>query len=72
MALFIGGPYNGHDLPFDPDLTKIIRLPLPEAMTPFAETAVDDPGATGKQDWPFLYKLDESVSPPWYRFVEEG
>jgi hypothetical protein len=63
MTLFVGGPYDGTDLPFDPQLAKSVRLPRPEEVSPMLEERRDDPGITDRHDWPYVYELDESVNP---------
>jgi len=70
MTRFEGGPYDGKDLPFDPEVAKTIRLPAPEEMSPFLNDRQVDPGATEKHDWPFVYELDETRQPPVYQFAQ--
>jgi hypothetical protein len=69
MALFVGGPYDGFDLPVDPTLSRQVRLPPKDEIDDFVKARQKDPGATGKHHWPYLYELDSSTSPPCYRFV---
>jgi hypothetical protein len=70
MAMFIDGPYNGRDLPFDPAQVRMIRLPPVEEYAHFEEERRTDPGATTRHDWPNLYRLDEAAVPPVFRFVQ--
>ena len=70
--MFVGGPYDGRDLPVDPSLTKSIRLPRPTELDPFVTESKTDPGRTGKVDWPFVYELNDAARPPHYRFVEKS
>lgn len=70
MTRFVGGPYDGRDLPIDSSMAKMLRLPRPEELGAFLGECEADPAVTGKLDWPFLYKLDETTTPPHYRFVE--
>ena len=68
MALFVGGPYHGRDLPIEA-MPQMLRLPRESELGTYLGTAEHDPGVTGKHDWPFLYRLDESLDKPFYRFV---
>lgn len=63
MTLFVGGPYDGKDLPFDP--YKIKRVPLPPGEAP---TVSEDLTQTADEDWNCIYKADVSTSPPVYRY----
>ena len=65
---FHGGPYDGRDLPIQPPLTRLIRLPEEEGLDAFLNLVGDDPAATGLQMWPYLYELDDRVDPAVYRF----
>ena len=67
---FQGGPYDGRDLPIQPPLAQIMRLPPEQDLAAFLGTAQEDPGATGLQDWPYLYELDEEAEPSVYRFKD--
>lgn len=67
---FQGGPYDGRDLPIQPPLAQMMRLPREQELDAFLGTAEDDPGVTGLQVWPHLYELDNSVDPPVYRFKD--
>lgn len=70
MTRFVGGPYDGQDLPVDPSLTRSIRLPNAHELDSFLQQWEADPGATGKHDWPHVYSADTDVVPPLYRYVD--
>ncbi len=72
MTMFVGGPYDGQDVPIEPPFAKTIRMPREDELDAFLTDVGSDPGVTGKQDWPFLYELDEQASQPRYHFVEES
>ncbi|HUG71147.1 MAG TPA: hypothetical protein VMM76_25585 [Pirellulaceae bacterium] len=67
---FQGGPYDGRDFPIQPPLAKIMRLPPEKDLAAFFQIAEVDPGATGLQEWPYLYELDADAEPPVYRFSD--
>lgn len=64
MTLFIGGPYDGEDLPLEPTV-RILRLPPREKLTEL----FFDPSATGEADWPYRYERDDTVTPTVYRLT---
>ncbi len=68
---FHGGPYNGRDLPIQPPLPKLMRLPQEKELDAFLGIVENDPGATGAQLWPYIYELDESVEPAVYRYSDD-
>jgi hypothetical protein len=70
MTLFVGGPHDGRDLPIPPK-AKWLRLPPEDELEAYLGLAESDPEVTGKQDWPYLYQLDESTDAPVYRLVED-
>lgn len=65
MALFVGGPFDGQDLPVDPKLLSNVRLPSEDQLDEF----LTNPGASAHRVWPNLYVADLDVDPPVYRFV---
>lgn len=65
MTLFIGGPYDGEDLPIDPGSVRVLRLPPRDKLNEL----FFDPSATGEADWPFRYERDNSVAPPVFRLT---
>lgn len=65
MSRFIGGPYDGEDLPVDASVLPKLRLPAKYQL----ETFLADPRLTTSQKWPHHYEADTSVDPPVYRFV---
>lgn len=71
MTLFVGGPYHGRDFPIEP-MAKLLRLPQESELEAYLGPTESDPGATGKQDWPFLYQLEETTDKPFYRYVVDG
>lgn len=71
MTQFIGGPYDGQDLPANPQTVERIALPDPETTKGmFLETVVKQ-SSTNTEDWPHKYELDRSVDPPVYRHVSQ-
>ena len=66
MSRFVGGPYDGRELEYEPTLLRLVVLPEPQD---FDEAMVvrDD---TGKHDWPHRYQADLSVIPPVYRYLQ--
>lgn len=64
MAKFIGGPYDGRDLEFDPRILKRVNLPDPEHYDE-AMVVRDD---TSKHDWPHVYEADLAAEPAVYRY----
>lgn len=66
MTRFIGGPYDGQDLPIDERLLPIVHLPPPGEV----QSMLSDPLATSSTNWPFVYEVDGESDPPVYRFVE--
>ena len=71
MTLFVGGPYHGRDLPIEP-ISSWLRLPTESELDAYLGLSQEDPGATGKHEWPFLYRLEESTDKPFYRFEVSG
>lgn len=69
MTLFVGGPYHGKDLPLVMPIPALVRLPRLEQIDDFWELLRDDPQATVNMEWPFVYELDHSTSPSFYRHV---
>ncbi len=68
MTLFVGGPYDGHDLPVDPDILEHIRLPTKGALDAFLhDTLSSTEGMT-----PHLYSADKSSVPAVFRFVRSS
>jgi hypothetical protein len=63
MTTFVGGPYNGQDLPYDPRSARHVRMPDPGARV--------QPGDVGTvdADWPHIYEADLKADPPVFRFV---
>ena len=41
--LFHGGPYDGRDLPIQPPLAKVMRLPRQQELDAFLSKSEDDP-----------------------------
>ena len=70
MTRFIGGPYDGRDLPIDPPFAKVIRLPREDELDAFLGEGGDDPGSTASFDWPYVYEFDTGFIMPQYRFVK--
>lgn len=64
MTLFVGGPYDGRDLPVNPDLVKTVRLPEVDEWD-----ATGDPDATVPRKCPYVYEVDAATTPPQFRFV---
>jgi hypothetical protein len=67
MAKFVGGPYDGMDLPFDPLVLKRLNLPEKKHLDEFLSV----PDTTSKFSWPHLYELDPDSDEPRYRYVEK-
>ena len=65
---FNGGPYDQRDLPIQPPLARLMRLPQEQELDAFLGLVDSDPAATGLQMWPYLYELDDSVEPAVYRY----
>lgn len=65
MALFVGGPYDSHDIPVDASVIRVIDLPAPEHFDEYTF----DVEATGDTDWPHRYERDDTSEPPVFRFV---
>jgi hypothetical protein len=65
MTLFVGGPYDGQDLPIDPERVEHIRLPSKDPMDAFLQETLNSKEGM----LPHLYSADKSVSPVVYRFV---
>ena len=61
MAQFIGGPYDGYDLPIDTTQIKQIRLPEVEHFN-------GDPEGTKPIECPYLYVLDNFVLKKRFRY----
>lgn len=66
MALFIGGPYDGQNLPVEPGKTTQ-RLPDAADLQVF----LNDPKATTSSVWPHVYHVDYSGNEPVYRYARE-
>lgn len=64
MALFVGGPFDGDDLPYDPKTSPHIRMPDVEP-----KTGVSGDKATVRGSRPHIYEADLHVDPPVFRFV---
>lgn len=62
-----GGPYDERDLPLQPPLARLMRLPHEQELDAFLGVIEDDPAATGLHAWPYVYELDDSVEPADYR-----
>lgn len=63
MTAFIGGPYDGQDLPYDPHSARHVRMPdAGERIAPGEVGTVD-------ADWPHIYEADLQAEPAVYRFV---
>lgn len=71
MARFIGGPYDGQELPANPEVVKRIRLPDPDSSAGMLIDTLLKESTTGHGEWPHRYEVDETSQPPVYRFVEE-
>lgn len=70
MPQFIGGPYDGMELPANPEIVRVINLPDPDSPLGFVvEGLVKE--STSDGDWPYQYSVDDSVTPAVYRFVPE-
>jgi hypothetical protein len=69
MTLFVGGPYHGKDLPFDPPLLDLVHLPAEDQLEEFWARIHQDPLVTVNMDWPFVYELDRSTTPEFYRHI---
>ena len=69
MTLFVGGPYHGKDLAFDPPLLDLVRLPEVDRLDDFWARTNADPLITVNMDWPHTYELDRSTTPEFYRHV---
>jgi len=67
MAKFVGGPYDGMDLPFDPHVLRRVNLPDKEHLAEYLNV----PDTTTKFSWPHVYEADTTVNPPHYRFIEQ-
>ncbi|HUG66634.1 MAG TPA: hypothetical protein VMM76_02710 [Pirellulaceae bacterium] len=65
---FNGGPYDERDLPLQPPLARLMRLPQEQELDAFLGVIEEDPAATGQQLWPHVYELDDSVEPAVYRY----
>lgn len=66
MGKFVGGPYDGMELPFDPTVLSRVNLPEKRYLKEFLEV----PDRTSKLSWPHRYEADLSTDPPQYRYVE--
>ena len=66
MALFIGGPYDGQNLPVETGKTTQ-RLPDERDLQVF----LNDPQATTSSKWPHVYRVDYSGREPVYRYSPE-
>lgn len=64
MALFVGGPYDGQDLPVDWE--QDVYLPAPDQFESFGSKATMD------QKWPHHYVADYSGETPFYRYRDNG
>lgn len=64
MTLFIGGPYDGQNLPVETGQARV-RLPNPDELSEF------DPQATANNHWRHIYTVDYSGSEPHFRYVGE-
>ena len=71
MTLFVGGPYHGKDLPFDPPLAEVVQLPPEDRLEEYWERIHGDPYVTLNMAFPFKYQLDSSTKPEFYRYVEQ-
>lgn len=71
MAHFVGGPYDGQELPANPEMIKRIRLPEPDSSAGMLLDTLLKESTTGHSEWPYRYELDEGSDPPTYRFVED-
>lgn len=69
MTMFVGGPYDGEDLPYNPYSTRRVRLP--EVNGDSEGESSDSLGSmnTADAEWPHQYEADLSKSPPVYRFI---
>lgn len=65
MTLFVGGPFDGADLPFDPRFVKHVKLPPREHFDDFC----NDPDQTAENEWPHHYVADSMIDFPVYRFA---
>lgn len=65
MTKFHGGPYDGQDLPVDPDESPEIALPDQDQIN----LMLRNPAQTTDPTWPHLYRVDYEVTPPVFRFV---
>lgn len=66
MTQFIGGPYDGRDLPFDPRTLRRVNLPEEHELEAF----LNPRDSTSLHSWPYHYVADATRDPPVYRFVE--
>ena len=64
MTIFVGGPYDGRDIAYDPRILRRVNLPNPDQF----DDAMVVRDETGKHDWPHAYLADLSVDPPVYRY----
>ncbi|MEK6239399.1 MAG: hypothetical protein N2C14_32175 [Planctomycetales bacterium] len=67
MTKFIGGPYDGMDLPFDPKFLQQVNLPETEEQL---EAFLNSPDGTSSSNWPYRYDVDRDADPVVYRFRE--
>ena len=69
MTLFVGGPYHGKELPLEPPLLDLVHLPTEDRLDEFWARVRQDPLVTVNMDWPYVYELDRSTTPEFYRHI---
>jgi len=69
MPLFVGGPYHGRDLPIASPLPPLLYLPGENELEAFLEKLSNDPRTTVDLSLPFIYELDRSTHPEFFRCV---
>jgi len=67
MTLFVGGPFDGEDLPYNPYSTRRVRLPDNQLDVDSSDTMGSM--STADVEWPHQYEADVTTSPPVYRYV---
>lgn len=67
MTKFVGGPYDGRELPIEPEMSHL-WLPPEEEL----DTFLREPTTTARPGWLSRYWLDNSVEPPVYRFAKSA
>ena len=66
MAQFVGGPYDGREMEFNPKIAKTVRLPELDQWD-----VDEDPDITMPRHCPHVYRLEPGSEPPKYIYQEE-